>query len=68
MGLERWIISYYGEYYSFESGCKGCKRGEGGGRLLSTMVMEYFYGNGEVTGGKECMWKRANIRSKGLDF
>lgn len=51
VGLDRWLVHRYGEYYPFDDEKKkkknrDCeyKRGEGGGKLLSTLVMEYFYG------------------------
>eukprot|EP00956_Cyclotella_meneghiniana_P026865 scaffold59152_cov76-Cyclotella_meneghiniana.AAC.1 len=49
VGLDRWLVQQYGEYYSFEDNKykeRDCeyKRGEGGGKLLSTLVMEYIYG------------------------
>eukprot|EP00804_Cyclotella_cryptica_P010230 CCRYP_016707-RA/>CCRYP_016707-RA protein AED:0.28 eAED:0.28 QI:106/0.5/0.66/1/0.5/0.33/3/219/400 len=47
--LENCLMRYYGEYYSFDDRASGeegrarCRRGEAGGLLLSTVVMDYFY-------------------------
>ena len=69
VGLEKWIISQYGEYHSFEK-TKKCKyeRGEGGGLLLSTIFMEYIYGK-ESDGNKHPKWNVMKSEgSKRLDL
>ncbi|KAL3785087.1 hypothetical protein ACHAWO_000294 [Cyclotella atomus] len=62
VGLDKWIGIHYGEYYSFKEK-EAYKRGEGGGLLLSTIVMEYLYGTEECR-GRKAKWKVSNYRKE----
>ena len=53
VGFERWVISQYADYPS------KYKRGEGGGMLLSTMVLKYFSEKGEKQVDACSTWKKA---------
>lgn len=55
VAFERWITSQYGEYVAME--CRACKKGEGGGMLLSSIVMEYLYGDEGKYERKQPKWK-----------
>jgi hypothetical protein len=60
VGLDKWIDRNHGEYYFFKEK-ETYRRGEGGGLLLSTVVMDYLYGNGECM-GRKTKWNVSNSR------
>lgn len=44
--------------------CIEYKRGEGGGLLLSSIVVEYLYKNELNSGGRKLQWKKTKDRDK----